>query len=113
MSHPLEPPRAYQGHLYIYKTYLYTRPEYDVKLLISLPLIQPMSTTYKHKPSPYIIIHNKQTEYWENYLTESGTADSLSALKLHNPAICARNRACDWLDKYIMAGEIKALFISY
>lgn len=65
------------------------------------------------KPSPYTIIHDKQSEYWENYLTESGTADSLSTLCLHNPAICARNRAYDWLVKYIIAGEIKALFISY
>jgi hypothetical protein len=59
---------------------------------------------------PWTIINNKQTEYWNQYIVESGTADSLYKLGHIHAACCATDRAINYLDKYIVAGEIKQLF---
>lgn len=59
---------------------------------------------------PWTIIDDKQTEYWDQYMTESGTADALFALGHTDAACCANSRALQHLNRYVAAGEIKQLF---
>lgn len=59
---------------------------------------------------PWTIINDKQTEYWAQYIVESGTADALYKLGHIHASCCANDRAINYLDKYIVAGEIKQLF---
>jgi hypothetical protein len=59
----------------------------------------------------WLVIHNKQEEYWQKYLAESDSCIALYGCRLNHAASCAARRADEWLSKYTTAGEIKQLFL--